>query len=237
MEKGYVLSDKVRIYYEDSKTLGETILFLHGNGEDSSYFNCVKDLFIKKYHTVFIDTRNHGESDIVEKDLNFNDISNDVIAVLKYLNIDKVNIIGFSDGASTALTIACNYNIAKSLVLVGANYRVDGMKDETINLIKAEQELLKIKRFFSKEKRNQYRLNKLMLTYPNFDEELLKNISVPTFNIVGDNDCIKLEHTKSLTSILKSKENIFGKATHDLIKEYPLDFYEVVDEFISNLES
>ena len=53
------------------------------------------------------------------------------------LEINKIKIIGFSDGASVAMQFSLDHKeMVDSLVLVGANYKVDGMKKDTLNKIK-----------------------------------------------------------------------------------------------------
>ena len=41
---------------------GEPLVLLHGNGEDSSYFERQVEFFRSKYHVIAVDSRGHGES-------------------------------------------------------------------------------------------------------------------------------------------------------------------------------
>ncbi|MEJ7679662.1 MAG: hypothetical protein WKG06_17740 [Segetibacter sp.] len=51
-----------------------------------------------------------------------------MIGLLKYLKIDKVNFLGFSDGNCTSMQIAISHpEIVNKIVLVSANYKRDGM--------------------------------------------------------------------------------------------------------------
>ena len=137
MTKGYAYINDLKIYYEDSQKSLEPILFLHGNNEDHTYFKTIKDYFDNDYRLIFIDSRDHGLSSKSNDNLDFEVMSNDVYEVLRKLEINKINIIGFSDGASIALNLALNNpSLVKSLVLVGANYKVEGMKKDTLKKIK-----------------------------------------------------------------------------------------------------
>lgn len=51
-----------------------------------------------------------------------------MIGLLKYLKIDKVNFLGFSDGNCTSMQIAISHpEIVNKIVLVSPNYKRDGM--------------------------------------------------------------------------------------------------------------
>ena len=51
----------IELYYRE-KGSGEPFIFLHGNGEDSSYFEHQIEYFQSKYHVIALDTRSHGRS-------------------------------------------------------------------------------------------------------------------------------------------------------------------------------
>ena len=51
----------IELYYRERGT-GEPFIFLHGNGEDSSYFKYQINYFQNKYRVIALDTRGHGKS-------------------------------------------------------------------------------------------------------------------------------------------------------------------------------
>lgn len=233
MKKGYVNSNGIRIYYQDSEANLEPILFLHGNGEDHTYFKILEDYFSSYYRIIYIDSRDHGLSDISNDELNFKIMADDVYNVLQYLDIKSIKVVGFSDGASIAIQLALDhFEMIESLVLVGANYDVDGMKIDTIKEIKQDLFRLSFLPLSLHNKVAKKRL-KLMLNYPQFKNEELQSIKIPTLNIYGDADCIKEEHSKNLTKFLNAKELIFKNASHNLILEYPDLFFENVMSFFA----
>lgn len=233
MKKGYVNSNGIRIYYQDSEANLEPILFLHGNGEDHTYFKVLEDYFSSYYRIIYVDSRDHGLSDISNGELDFKLMSKDVYCVLENLNIKTIKVIGFSDGASIAMQFAMDhFEMVESLVLVGANYDVDGMKLETIKGIK--QDLFRLSFLpLSLHNRISKKRLKLMLNHPHFTKEELESINIPVLNVFGDNDCIKKEHSQNLTEILNAKEIIFKNASHNLILEYPDIFFENVMSFFA----
>lgn len=51
----------IELYYQEKGT-GEPFIFLHGNGENSSYFGNQINYFQRKYRVIALDTRGHGKS-------------------------------------------------------------------------------------------------------------------------------------------------------------------------------
>ncbi|MBQ9730623.1 MAG: alpha/beta fold hydrolase [Bacilli bacterium] len=238
MIKGYVNSSDLKIYYEDSQTSLEPILFLHGNNEDHTYFKTIREYFENYYRLIFIDSRDHGLSSKSDDNLDFEVMAKDVYEVIKKINVNKLNIIGFSDGASIALQLTLDHpEIVNSLVLVGANYNVQGLKKDILNKIKKDYMKNSLLASINEKEKDLKKKNLLMLKHPNFHELELNKISCNVLNVFGSNDCIEIEHSKKLSTLLKAKEIVFDNASHDLILEYPDLFAERVKTFIRSNEN
>mgnify|MGYP004648156195 CR=1 FL=1 len=51
----------IELYYQE-KGNGEPLILLHGNGEDSTYFENQMKYFQSRYRVISLDTRGHGKS-------------------------------------------------------------------------------------------------------------------------------------------------------------------------------
>lgn len=225
MKKGYIECNSANIYYEIHGE-GETILFLHGNGEDLTYFNPQIDCFKDKYKLVLIDSRGHGKSSFGNKGLNLDLMCDDVFQVLDKLNLDKVNILGFSDGGNIALKMALkDQRKIKTLTLVGANLKPEDIVDEEQILINNEYKDTK-----------DYKTKKileLMINEPNIKTCDLDKIKVKTLVIAGENDAIKEECTRKIANSIKnSKLEIIKGADHFLSSNMPEVFNNIYLEFL-----
>ena len=85
---------------------GQPMVFLHGNGEDSSYFVHQISHFSKKYCIIAIDTRGHGQSPRGDKPFTIKQFAEDLNDFLNENGIAKAIILGFSDGGNIALEFA-----------------------------------------------------------------------------------------------------------------------------------
>ncbi|MBE6050274.1 MAG: alpha/beta hydrolase [Clostridium sp.] len=225
MKNGYIKCNSANIYYEVYGT-GETILFLHGNGEDLTYFKPQIDYFKDKYKLVLIDSRGHGKSSFGNEGLTLDLMCDDVFQVLDKLNLNNVNILGFSDGGNIALKMALkDQSKIKTLTLMGANLKPGDIVDE-------EQILIKYEYRIEKEEKNK-KILELMINEPNIDYNDLEKIKVKTLVVAGEKDAIKEECTKRIAnSIENSKLEILEGADHFLSSKMPEVFNNIYSKFL-----
>lgn len=71
----------------------------------------------------------HGHTLDIDRPLSFEQDADDVAALLEQLHIEKADIMGFSNGGTTALQIAIRHpELVNKLVLASAAYKRDGMQ-------------------------------------------------------------------------------------------------------------
>ena len=96
-----VLINGKNIYYE-SYGEGRPLLFLHGYGLSSkAWLSYVTD-YIDEYQVILVDLVGHGRSDTFEGKLSIRSAGEDLKALIQYLELDKVQAIGFSYGGGCA---------------------------------------------------------------------------------------------------------------------------------------
>lgn len=121
----------VELFYEE-KGQGLPFIFLHGNGEDGSYFKNQTEYFKNKYRTIAVDSRGHGKSPRGTAPLSIGQFSRDLYDFMNLLGIPSAIILGFSDGANVAMTFAMNHpKMVKALILNGGNLCPEGVKRST----------------------------------------------------------------------------------------------------------
>ncbi len=111
------------IYYEAHGNESDPVLlFLHGalgNIEDLN--GIVSQIPGNKFRIVGIDNRGHGKSTLGNEDLSYELLQEEVEAVLRHLGIDKLTIIGFSNGGTVAYRLAVFSKLkVERLVTIGA---------------------------------------------------------------------------------------------------------------------
>ncbi|WP_423363259.1 alpha/beta fold hydrolase [Mycoplasma sp. P36-A1] len=199
----YAAVNKINLYYKKNGYNSDTIIFLHGNGEDHTIFDKLALKFKDEYRLIQVDSRSHGQSDTVGN-LSYYDMAQDIYELIKTLNLRRVIIIGYSDGANTALLLASKYPfLIKKLVLCSPNSCLEGLK---------KTEIIKMKASYLLNRSDKLRL---MLQQEEVTKEQLNKISCPTLILGGSNDLIKQDHFKYLNKeIIKSLLKIYKNKDH-----------------------
>lgn len=188
------------------------LLFLHGNGENLHIFDHQINYFSQFYRTIAIDTRAHGKSTRGTKPLNFHTFASDLIETLNSLHIDKVHVVGFSDGAITALHAALlSPERISSMVLLGANYNPKGIKlIYRLQIIFVYVCLTVISLFFSKYRKRK-EIWSLMVNEPNLTIEEISKISIPTIVITGETDMASQRQNDEISKAIKGSQRVVIK--------------------------
>lgn len=225
----------VELYYLE-KGNGEPFIFLHGNGEDSSYFKHQIAYFQSKYRVIALDTRGHGKSPRGNAPFTIGQFSCDLCGFMNMHRIPSAVILGFSDGANIAMKFAMNHpDRVRALILNGGNLNPKGVKRTTQIPIEVGYKIAK--RFAEKSaeaKRNAEMLG-LMVNEPNINPSELSRITVPTLVICGTKDVIKESHTKMIADNLPNAKLAIIKGDHFIANKRPTEFNRAVDNFLKTI--
>jgi len=215
------------------------LVFLHGNGEDSHIFDPQIRYFSHDYMTVTVDTRAHGLSTRGTSPFSFYTFAADLIAVLDALHIEKAHIVGFSDGAITALHAALTTpERVASMVLLGANYHPKGVRLIPRLQIWLVYSWLSAASLFSTRIRKRKEIWGLMVHQPNLNIDELSRINVPTLVVTGEKDMVSQRHNDELSrTIAGAKRLIIPKGNHFWMFAKPDMLNQCVMDFLCNITS
>ena len=78
----------IQLHYVE-KGCGEVLVLLHGNGEDSSYFEHQIEYFSSYFRVIAVDTRGHGKSERGTKPFTLKQFADDLYDfMVQYQNMD-----------------------------------------------------------------------------------------------------------------------------------------------------
>lgn len=218
------------------KGYGAPLILLHGNGENSGYFANQIDRFANEYRVIAVDTRGHGASPRGNKPFTLETFADDLKNLLDSLNIEKANILGFSDGGNIAVIFALKYpERVNSLVLNGANLFPSGLKSSFLIPVKVLFAVFSLLSHFSRRAKRRSELLYLMAKQPNIQPERLSGIKCPVLVIAGTQDVIKEKHTKLIAASLPDSSLCFLKGGHSIAKTNSVEFNSAVEKFLSSL--
>jgi pimeloyl-ACP methyl ester carboxylesterase len=118
----YFRIDDADIYYE---VIGDIknppLLFLHGGLGNMEDFNIVIAHLPDRFRIIGIDSRGHGKSTLGSKELTYALLQKDVEILLQRLNVDRLTVVGFSNGGTIAYRLAAFTHLKiDKLITIGA---------------------------------------------------------------------------------------------------------------------
>ena len=223
----------IKIYYEEYGQ-GEPLLLLHGNSSSISLFEKQIPELSKQFRVIAVDTRGQGKSGEDGKTYTYDLFAQDMNALLDYMHLDSVNVLGWSDGGNTGLIMAMKYPVkVKKLVTMGANVFIDKSVVDKWVFKELDKQMKELHDDTTKWGKNRMRLMTLLLTEPKHSFEELKSISCPVFVVAGEKDIIKEEHTKKIAAGIPNSTLLIAlKETHYFPSENPKVFNAAVIDFL-----
>ena len=202
------------------KGSGEPLILLHGNGEDSSYFNGQLDAFARYFHVYALDTRGHGKTPRGTAPFTIRQFADDLLTFMDAHEIARAHLLGFSDGGNTAMIFAMQHpGRVMRLILYGANLDARGVKPGVQLPIELGYRFAKLFARRSAEARQHAELLGLMVNDPAVRPEELAGIQAPT-------------HTRLIAASIPSAQLVILDGDHFVANKRPAAFNEAVLDFL-----
>ncbi len=136
-----VTDDGVKLYYEETGG-GAPIVFVHEFAADHRSWEMQMRHFGQRYRCITFSARGYPPSDVPEKPESYsqNRATDDILAVMDHLKIDKAHVVGLSMGGFATLHFGFRHPTrALSLVVAGVGY---GAEKEQQARFKGEVEVV-----------------------------------------------------------------------------------------------
>ena len=216
---GYAPVNGLKMYYEIHGT-GDPVVMLHGAFMTISGWNDWVNELSKTRKVIAVEMQGHGRTADIDRDITYENLSDDVAALLDYLNIPSADIIGYSLGGGVAMQCAIRHPAkVRKVVSISARFRLDGFVKEgldafpklTPEAFKGSPIEIEYKKLSPTPDKFADLVNhiKAMASRPfDFGADKLKATKAPMFFIHGDADGVRLDHIAEMYR-LKGGE-VFG---------------------------
>ena len=224
-----------RFYYE-TYGAGAPLLLIHGNGESIGSFKGQIGEFATHHRVIAMDSRGQGKSELGTTTLTYEQMAEDSNALLDYLSLRQVEVLGWSDGGIIGLLLTIRHPEKVSMLAVmGANLQPDAAYPWAVDgIVRVRDRITKQLANSKNPKPLQLQLQLLDLVgnQPHIPLSDLANMHVPTLVMAADRDVIRDQHTLSMFhAIPKSQLAIFPGATHMIPAQDPARFNRTVLDF------
>ncbi len=223
---GYAPVNGLEMYYEIHGTGSVPLVLIHGGGSTiETTFGNILPLFSAHGKVIAVELQAHGRTRDRNTPESFEQDADDVAALLKYLKVEKANILGFSNGGTTTLQIAIRHpEVVNKIVIISANYRRDGMMAgffegfPNATLASMPEQL---KEGFLKVTPDKKRLQAMfdrdverMSNFKDIPDENLSSIKVPALVMAADHDVVTPEHALKMSRTIPGAQLAIMPGSH-----------------------
>jgi len=200
---------------------GPPVLFLHGGVVFfANNFAAQRDYFSSFRKVIGVDRRGHGHSPDNGEPFSYQEMAQDMAALIVQLGLAPVDVVGHSDGANIGLILARDHpGLVRRLVISGANLKAGLPPEELRKRAQWPEELIAVKAKQMAEQlpprfRPDYekvtpdgaghwwtllaKSYQLWLTPVIATPEELKTIAIPVLVMAGDHDFTSIEDTVAI---------------------------------------
>jgi pimeloyl-ACP methyl ester carboxylesterase len=212
---GYANLNGLKMYYEIHGE-GQPLVLIHGGGStiQTTFGRVLHDL-AKSHKVIAVEMQAHGRTADIERPLSFEQDADDIAALLRHLKIDRANIFGFSNGASTTLHFAIRHpGLVSKIVVASTFYNKNGAPPgfwEMMSKPTFEGMPQQLKEGFLQVNPDSNALHRMyerdvarMQSFPDISVEQLKSITAPALIIIGDRDVVTPGHAAEMHSHLSN---------------------------------
>ncbi len=214
VQSGYAPVNGLQMYYEIHGSGGVPVVLLHGAYMTTGLMEFLLSGLANTRQVIALDLQGHGRTADVDRPITYEQMAEDVAALMDHLGIAQADIVGYSMGGSTALLVAMRHpaRVRKAVVASG-QYRLDGLYPEVIaGIAEFTTEMMLATPWYEAyaavapnpedfptlfEK-----LQRLDAEEFAWDEAQIAAIAAPTLLIYGDADVIRPEHMVALFRLL-----------------------------------
>jgi pimeloyl-ACP methyl ester carboxylesterase len=206
-ETGYAPVNGLRMYYEIHGSGGTPLLLLHGGLFDiDQQFGALLPGLSAGRRVIATDFQGHGRTNDVDRPLRSPDLADDVVRLLRHVDVERADVFGFSIGGAVALHLAIERpDLVRKLIVSSASFSPEGDRPEneaavgemTVDMIAGTP----MERAYREKSPHPDRLQTLLDKLGTFDEgrpgwsdAQIEGIAAPTLITVGDCDAVTLSH-------------------------------------------
>ncbi len=256
-----IVVNDIEMYYEISGQ-GEPLVLIHGLGSSTRDWEDFIPL-LPNFQIITLDLRGHGQTTKPKGPYSIKMFANDIITLLKHLDIDSAHVLGISLGGAIALQISVDYpdsvksttiiNSTAEILLDSFKMKMEAFKRKLIVKLVGMKKMGEVlaPRLFIKPEQEEQR-QKLITRWAENDKKAylsamgalmgwsvmkdLPNIKCPALVVGSDGDYSTSEVKKEYTTLIPNAKFVeIQDARHAVTAEKPQELSKIVLEFLSTI--
>ena len=213
-QTGYAPINSLQMYYEihgEPSSTSPPLLVLHGALGTVDMFGDLVPSMAQTRQVIAVEQQGHGRTADIDRPLSYEQMADDTAALLEYLDIDQVDVFGFSMGGGVAWQLVIRHpDLVRKLVAGSATYTRAHGYGEVMGSLETtfSPEMFKgtpIEAGYMRVAPNPNdfstvvrKVQQLTMETKDTPAETIKAIAAPTMIIIGDADIISPEGAAEL---------------------------------------
>jgi pimeloyl-ACP methyl ester carboxylesterase len=211
-QTGFASIGDLNMYYEIHGR-GRPLLLLHGAYMTIDMMGPILPGLAESRQVIAVEQQAHGHTADVDGPLTYEGMADDTAALTRHLDVDHLDVVGYSLGGGIALQMAIRHpSLVRKLVLASTSFTSDGMHAVALEVFPSiTPELFKgspIEEAYLRTAPNPSDFPKLVEKLTLLDttpfawpKEDIQAIAAPTLIVLGDSDGVRLEHAVELFAL------------------------------------
>jgi pimeloyl-ACP methyl ester carboxylesterase len=221
-QNGYAPVNDLRIYFEihgKADSAQPPLVLLHGGGDTiKTSFGHILPELSRHRQIIAFEQQGYGHTaDIADRPFSFEQSADDTAALLNYLQIEKADFFGFSNGGTIVLQVAIRHpNVVRKLVVASALFRRDGAYQwlwDAMAIASLENMPRELQEEYLKVAPHPENLQMLhdksaqrVRDFRDIPTDAIRSIAAPTLIVVGDTDVVRPEHAVEMFRLLQQAQ-------------------------------
>jgi pimeloyl-ACP methyl ester carboxylesterase len=256
VETGYSPVNGLNMYYEIHGSGDVPVVLLHGAYMHTGMMEFLLSGLANTRQVTAVDLQGHGRTADIDRPITYEQMADDVAALMEHLGTAQADMVGYSMGGSIALLLAMRHpERVRKVVAASGQYRLDGLYPEVIAGIAG----FTVENMLTTPWYEAYaavapnpddfptlfeKLKRLDAEEFAWDEAEIEAIAAPALLIYGDADVIRPEHMVELfrllgggvpgdlTGLPKARLAILPGTTHVGVMQRPDWLRPMITEFL-----
>lgn len=214
-EGDYASVNGLEMYYETYGE-GQPLILLHGGLGGIPEFGTLIAPLAETRQVIAVELQGHGRTADIDRPITYEQMADDIAALIEYLDVENADVLGFSLGGGVALQTAIRHpEVVRKLVVISAPFQRSGIHPEFLAGMSAmsaetadQMAETPMYQFYSSvaPKLENWptlvgKLGTLLSTDYDWSADV-EGITTPTLILVGDSDMVPPAHAAALYTLL-----------------------------------
>lgn len=224
---GYAPVNGLSMYYEiHGPDTGMPLVLIHGGGSTiETNFSHILPLLSQHRRVIAMELQVHGHTADRDAPSSFQQDADDVAALLSELKISKADVMGFSNGGSTAMQLAIRHpELLNRAVFLSAFYQREGLYPQFWEFMKkgtyADMPQIYKDAFLKVAPKPEQLMNMFkkdsgrMLGFTDWTDEAIRSIKIPAMVMISNEDVVMPEHAVKMARLMPLGQVVIVPGAH-----------------------